>query len=141
MPDRRPLASINGNTSELPQDDRLGGLLPAIAPGQASTYEQVGARFLVPGTLADGTTLGATHLNKSVLVNGGTINLFIDTAWANGDSIEFICSGPLPTVLAWAGGSIVSQDTGAAATQVIGGATAASAYVLKISPGLAYLFT
>ena len=100
----------------------------------------VGSRAVVASTLADGTTLGTTHLGRAVKVNGGTINLPADANWAVNEEIEFIVVGTSPTILQWTGNAIVAPDTGSATAQVIGGGIGNAAIVKKMAAGVAYLF-
>jgi hypothetical protein len=78
---RKPLVNINGVASELPIGDQLGGVAPAIAPGQAATFEQLGSNALAayeggsryeiwPGTTNTIVTNGGTALTVGTIAAG-----------------------------------------------------------------------
>jgi hypothetical protein len=118
------------------------GLTPAIAPGQPTTFEQIGSCLLVEPTLIDGTQLTkADHVNRSLRVNGGTILLPANTDWVGGDKFIFTSVGTTPTTISWPGNSIIGYDTGALAAQTIGGAITAVSIIEKQSSGVAYLYS
>jgi hypothetical protein len=83
MVDRRPLVNVNGTQSELPLADRLGGLLPAIANGQAVPFEQVGTATTIyegatdyavrPASAATLATVGGTAPTTSGTLSTPTL--------------------------------------------------------------------
>jgi hypothetical protein len=99
-----------------------------------------GSRAVVPGTIADGTTLGATHIGRSILINGGTINLPPDVNWPLYAEIEFQVVGTNATTFQWAGNSIITADSGAATIQVVAGIVCSAGIFKKTAAGIAQLF-
>ena len=120
-------------------DWSVPGPIGTLTPNTGAFTSLSGSRSIVPGTLADGTTLSlAMHGGRCVQINGGTIGLPADANWSVGDEFELISVGTNPTTLAWTG-NLILTSTSSAASQVVSGLQADSLRVKKISAGVAYL--
>jgi len=117
------------------------GAIGSTTPNTGVFIQLASSKTLL-GVIPDGTTLvRATHIGRSLQVDGGTITIPADANWQTGDEFEVLVVGTNATTIAGNGANIYYYGGGPFPSVIMGGTSATRATFKKLGTNVVHAYT